>query len=119
MPRGNIDNLIPNTERTAEEIRRNCSKAGKASGESRRRKKELKECLEILLEKEVVNNDGNTISGAEAMAAKAFQLALKGDMRAWEIVRDTAGQKPVEKVMVSDVDASVIEEVERMVDSNE
>ena len=55
----------------------------------------------------------------EAMAAKAFQAALKGDWKAWELVRDTAGQKPVERVMVADVEASVIAEVEAMVNGSE
>lgn len=31
------------------------------------------------------------------MAFVAFQKALKGDWKAWELVRDTAGQKPKEK----------------------
>ena len=49
------------------------------------------------------------------MAAKAFQAALKGDWKAWELVRDTSGQKPVDKVMVADVEPSIIAEVEAMV----
>ena len=53
------------------------------------------------------------------MAAKAFQAALKGDWKAWELVRDTAGQKPVERVMVADVEPSVIAEVEAMVNGTE
>ena len=36
-------------------------------------------------------------------------------MKSAEFMRDTAGQKPIEKVMVADVDESVINEVERMV----
>jgi hypothetical protein len=30
-------------------------------------------------------------------------------------VRDTAGQKPIEKIMVADVDAEVVEQIENMV----
>ena len=52
-------------------------------------------------------------------SAKAFQAALKGDWKAWELVRDTAGQKPVERVMVADVEPSVIAEVEAMVNGSE
>ena len=64
---------------------------------------------------EITGKNGETMTGAEAMAAKAFQKALKGDLRAFELVRDTSGQKPVEKVAIADVDPSVIDEVERMV----
>lgn len=92
------------------------SKGGKASAEARRKKKALKECLNLLLEQEVGRDSaGNSISGAEAMATKAMKAALKGDWKAWELVRDTAGQKPVDKVMVADVDQNVIDEVESMV----
>ena len=31
------------------------------------------------------------------MALSAFEGALRGDWKAWELVRDTAGQKPKEK----------------------
>lgn len=93
---------------------------GVASGEARRKKKALRECLEILMEKEISKDkDGNTINGAEAMAIKAFQAALKGDWKAWELCRDTSGQKPVDKVMVAEVDQSVIDEVEEMVNGTE
>ena len=46
---------------------------------------------------------------------KVFRRAVKGDWKTWELVRDTAGQKPVERVMVADVEPSVIAEVEAMV----
>lgn len=104
---------------TSEEARKNGKKGGKASAESRRRKKLLKECLEELLEKEIAGKDGNTMTGAEAIAVKLFQKALTGDIKAFEVVRDTAGQKPAEKVIVSDIDNDVVNEVERMVESGQ
>jgi hypothetical protein len=36
-------------------------------------------------------------------------------MKAFEIVRDTAGQKPVDKIMLAEVDQTTINEVESMV----
>lgn len=104
---------------TSSEARENGKKGGIASGESRRNKKLLRECLEILLEKEITDKSGKTMTGAEAMAVKVFQQALKGDLKAFEVVRDTAGQKPVEKVVVSEVDVDVMKEVERMVNGDE
>lgn len=104
---------------TSSEARKNGKKGGLASGEARRNKKILRDCLEMLLEKEITDKSGNTMTGAEAMAVKVFQQALKGDLKAFEIVRDTAGQKPVEKVVISEIDTDVIDEVERMVNNDE
>lgn len=111
----NEQNLNPFGTLTESEQREISSNGGKASVEARRKKKLLRECLEELLEKDITDKSGNTMTGAEAMAVKVFKQALKGDLKAFEIVRDTAGQKPVDKVMVADVEASVIAEVEGMV----
>ena len=100
---------------TSSEARENGKKGGIASGEARRAKKSLREAMQILMDADLMGKDGKTMTGTEAMAAKAFQAALKGDWKAWELVRDTAGQKPVERVMVADVEASVIADVEAMV----
>ena len=97
----------------------NASEKGKAggvaSGKKRRDKKLLKDCLEILLERKITAKDGTVMTGAEAISAKVFQLALKGDLRAFEIIRDTTGQKPKEKLVVNEVDAEMIKMVEEMV----
>ena len=114
----NEQNLIPFTsEQSHEEAVENGRKGGIASGEAKRAKKSLREAMQILMDADLTGKDGKTITGTEAMAARAFQAALKGDWKAWELVRDTAGQKPVERVMVADVDAAVIAEVEAMVNA--
>lgn len=104
---------------TSSEARENGKKGGIASGEARRAKKSLREAMQILMDADLTGKDGKTMTGTEAMAAKAFQAALKGDWKAWELVRDTAGQKPVDKVMIADVEPSVIAEVEAMVNGSE
>lgn len=112
----NEQNLIPQAHTlTVEEA----SKGGKNSVESRKNKKMLRECLEILLEKEMKGKNGETITGAEALTTKLFSEALKGNIKAFEVIRDTAGQKPVEKVMVAEVEQSVIDDVERMVNDEQ
>lgn len=88
---------------------------GIASGESRRNKKMLRDCIEILLEKKMQDKNGNEITGAEALAAKLFQQAMTGNVKAFALLRDTAGQKPAEKIVVSEIDPDVISQVERMV----
>ena len=98
MPRGNPQNLIPVTERTKEEAKKISSNGGKKSGKARRNKAMLRDCLQILMEKKMLDEDGNKITGAEALSVEVFQKALAGDMKAWELLRDTAGQKPVDKI---------------------
>lgn len=111
----NEQNLLKPEDLTPKQRRENASKAGKASGEARRKKKLLRECLEILLEKEITDKKGETMSGAEALSTKLFAEAMKGNVKAFEVLRDTAGQKPVEKVIVSEIDTDVIDEIERMI----
>lgn len=108
-----IDNLkVP----TSEQAREYGQKGGLASVESKRRKREIREYMQGLLDGVVSKDkDGKEIIGAEAMAMRVFKAALGGDWKAWELVRDTAGQKPVEKIMVADVDAEVVEQIENMV----
>ena len=114
-PRPQNKNLKPQNKRTKKEQREIALKGGKASGEARRRKKLLKECFDILLDKEFKDREGNIATGAETLALTVFQKAQRGDLKAFELVRDTAGQKPVEKVMLAEVDQKTIDEVERMV----
>lgn len=107
-----IDNLVPQSERTKEEQREIARQGGIASGEARRRKRDLRQALEALLEKDFTGKDGTTLSGAEAIALKQMEKALKGDTRAFEVVRDTSGQKPVEKVEQVNIDMEYEQSVE-------
>lgn len=113
----NKDNL--NLIRSENEAREKGRNGGKKSGETRRKKKMLRDCLDILLERKVTDKNGRKVTGAEALAVQLFQKALGGDLKAFELVRDTAGQKPIDKVMVSEVDPTVIDEVERLVSETE
>jgi len=113
----NEQNLRPGEYKLSQE---EAKKGGKASGEARRRKRDLRQALEALLEKDFPQRDkeGNiigTVSGAEAVTTKLFEKAMKGDVKAFGMLRDTVGQAPVQKVMVSEVDKDVIDEVERAV----
>jgi len=80
------------------------SKGGKASAEARRRKRDLRLALEMLLEKDFKDKSGNTVSGTEAIATKLFEQAMKGNVKAFETLRDTVGQKPVDKIEVNQIE---------------
>jgi hypothetical protein len=108
------ENLIPCDKRTKEEAREIGIKGGVASGEARRRKRDIRAAMEALLEKRY-NTSMGELSGAEAISLKQMEKALKGDPKAFELVRDSAGQKPIEKVVVAEVEQAVIDEVEKAV----
>ena len=85
----NPQNLIPNSQRTPQELREMTRKGGIRSGEVRRARKTLAEELLALLSK------GDT---QERMSLAQLEKALKGDTKAYEVIRDTIGEKPTEKV---------------------
>ena len=105
-------NLIPQAHKLTVEEQ---SAGGKASAEARRKKRDLRKAFEALLEKEFLDKKGTSLTGAEILALKQFDKAMKGDTRAFEVVRDTAGQSVVQKIAVAEVDDSVLKEVEDMV----
>ena len=110
------ENLVPFSKRTESEQRAIRKKGGIASGKARREKADLKKQLQVWLESDVAKDkNGNPLTGAELMVQVAAKQMKNGNPRFWELIRDTAGFKPVDKVMVADVDQNVIDEVEAMV----
>lgn len=91
----NEGNLIPNSERTPTERRRNASKGGKASGAARRARKTFQEAVRAALEAKT--QTGDILSD---MVAAQVQKALDGDTKAFEMLRDTSGEKPTDKMTV-------------------
>jgi hypothetical protein len=100
----NEQNLKPVTSK--EEARERGRKGGLASGEARRKRKTLKEELLLML------SEGET---QQSVTLALIEKAMSGDTKAFEVIRDTIGEKPVDKVMIADVEPSVIAEVEAMV----
>lgn len=102
---------------TPEQRRENGRKGGIASGEAKRKKKAMRERLEILLDlpmragkgadlqaiKNFAALKGKNITVQDAMMIAQIQKALKGDTNAAAFVRDTAGENPSVKVE-ADVD---------------
>ena len=98
------DNLRPVSSK--DEARERGRKGGLASGEARRKRKTLKEELLLML------SEGET---QQSLTLALIEKAISGDTKAFEVIRDTIGEKPVDKVMIADVEPSVIAEVEAMV----
>lgn len=89
----NEQNLIPQNRRTKREQREIASKGGKKSGEARRDRKKLKEALLLLLAK------GET---QDNICLALIEKAQSGDTKAFEVIRDTIGEKPVDKLAYTD-----------------
>ena len=77
------------------------SEAGKKSVKVRRAKKTLKEELIALLKDNLTDKNGRTMNTQVAMSAALIKSAVSGNVRAFEVIRDTIGQKPAENVMIT------------------
>ena len=97
-------------------------KGGIAKREARRKKKEMRETLDILLNmpmkkgkvytaediKCFADLKGKNITIDQAMMIKLVQKALSGDLNSISMVRDTIGEKPSDRVEVKDVTPIII-----------
>ena len=78
-------------------------RGGIASGESKRKQKTMKEMLDYLLEKEVVNKStGEKVTSLEAMMSAIVRKAIGGHVESCKFVRSTIGQDPVTKIQEID-----------------
>lgn len=78
--------MASRTPRERQEISR---KGQKASTEAKRARKTLKETLLMMLE------EGDTQNN---ITLALLEKALKGDTKAYEVIRDTVGEKPTDKI---------------------
>ena len=108
------DNLRPVS--STEEARERGRKGGLASGKARRKRKTLKEELLLML------SDGDI---QEKISLALINEAINGNnagsvTKAFEVIRDTIGERPVEKVQatqtVVDMSAFSTEEIKAMLD---
>ena len=112
----NEQNLRPGEYKFTKE---DYEKSQKARQENAKRKKDIRLAVEALLERNYKGKNGEELSGAEAIAVKQMEKALKGDTKAFEVIRDTAGQTITQKIAIAEVDSSIIQEVEDMVSKTE
>lgn len=92
----NAKNLKP--VRSVSEARKKGRKGGIASGKKRRELKAFKDLLEAGLSQEIKTGSGKSYTRAEYIALKLIKTAENGNIKAFEVIRDTIGQKPVDKV---------------------
>ena len=119
----NESNLIPISERSREEVREIGRKGGKASGVARRKKKAMKEQIELLLslpikdknaikQMEALGIDTDNVDNQMALLISIFKKGLKtGDKSVAEFFRDTTDGKPTEKVKLEEVSNEKFDEI--------
>ena len=132
--RNGIDNLIPFNQRTEEQQKEIRSKGGKASGEARRKKRDMREVAKAILEHamneaqidEVLGSSKDLLDGDKSvmavLTARMVQEAGKGSYKHYETLRDTAGFKPKDEIDISadimtDADRELVEKVNRRLEA--
>ena len=118
-------NLVPFTERSEEEVKALNSKGGKKSGETRRKQRDMRAVARAILEhsmkddqiQEVLGTATDLLDGDKSvmavLTARMVQEAGKGNYKAYETIRDTAGFKPKDQVettvdIMTDADRALI-----------
>lgn len=92
----NVQNLKTPTSKQAREYGR---KGGIASAKAKKKRKEFKEALLLALQ---TVKDGQTVQ--DIGIASVMAKYMDGDLKAFEIIRDTIGEKPTEKQEVKVVE---------------
>ncbi|MED9905277.1 MAG: hypothetical protein UFG06_13995 [Lachnospiraceae bacterium] len=128
-----LKNLVPFQDMTLEERQNIGSKGGKASVEAKKRKRDLREIAKALLAADMSDTqvaeilgtaqdllDGDKSVGA-VLTARMAQEAGKGNYKAYEVLRDTAGYKPKDQLevdaVITDADRALLDKVAARLDT--
>ena len=114
MPKNKNDNLTLGTKFTAETAREKGAKGGKAAAVAKRRRKAFKDVFNTLLSGQLspdlaaalnekisaLGIDTTEFTVNDYAAIAQVIKAIGGDTKAFEVIRDTVGEKPVDKAEV-------------------
>lgn len=112
MGKGRKENLLRPEDLTSEQLRERASKAGKASVAAKRRKKTMREALEMLMYKTELNEQTKQMLKAEGVSEddlnhqmvitrSLIAKAESGDVQAYNAICAMIGEKPAEKMEMS------------------
>ena len=113
MGKGRKENLLRAEDLTSEQLRERASKAGKASVIAKRRKKTMREALEMLMFKtelpealkERLRAEGITLdedmNHQMVITRSLISKAEAGDVQAYQAICAMIGEKPADKMEVS------------------
>ena len=112
----NLQNLVPidNSRRSREEHSETSRRGGKASGEARRKKKAIKETINLMLEMPVFNEKmkkqmkelgfiDEELTNQTALVLALYKRALTGDVMAFNTLADRSGEIVKQKVETTQV----------------
>lgn len=104
LPRGR-----PFTSETAREAGR---KGGRKAGINIKQRKTLREELLNVLTEMLIpeKSSGKEVPVQEALSVSLIRSALSGNVRAYEIIRDTIGEKPIENVALFSSNFSALDD---------
>ena len=130
------EDLIPMSQRTKEEQKKIATKGGIASGKARRRKRNMKDAIDMLLSNpcDLKSKDGKSIKllakqlgikeedvdNQMAMIISMFKVSMSGgknSVSAATFLRDTVGEKPVEVVEMNASVNQIAQEIDDYVES--
>ena len=115
----NEENLIPMNKRSKKEARELGSIGGIKSGQVRAEKRLLKDTIEMLLNNKPTDEmimdcaekfGFNPKDLQDVITGGLISRAMSGDPKAFEVLRDTMGQRPVEKQEVKVGELPVIKD---------
>lgn len=109
-----LKNLIRFDQMSPEKHKEASRNGGIKSGDSKREKKMLREYLEIILSMQDDEGEDRYTKISKALIDKAED----GDTKAFEVVRDTLGQKPIDKLNMN-ANLSYEEKIKEVADSDE
>lgn len=133
MPNNKQNNLMPiqevNSRRSREQHSEDSRKGGVKSGEVRRERKKIADQINLLLSlpfpdiqdkkgrqlKQTfyqLGIDPDNIDNQMAMVISMWQKAIKGDVQAFNTLRDTVGEKPKETITIDNSIDETINEVD-------
>lgn len=105
----NEQNLKPFNSLTEKEQREITSKGGKASAKKRQQNKTFKEIINKFLDGQVTDDRlkeqmvefgfvDKEVSNKSCAVFALWKEAIKGNTKAFELLRDTVGEKPIEQI---------------------
>lgn len=106
----NEQNLIPNSQRSPSELREQCRKGGIKSGQVRSARKTFKEELIKALSDEQKQKE---------IVEAIMKEAKKGNIKAFEVIRDTIGEKPKDQVENLNIETTYEDYINKVADEDE
>lgn len=95
---------------TSETAREAGKKGGRKAAINILQRKTLREELLALITADLTDKNGKTMNTQTAMSAAMIKKAISGDVRAYEMIRDTIGEKPTETVSIVSADYRALDD---------